>query len=232
MKLLWQQIGSLQITDLLSKSTTLDGVVLDHEHGVFDPVLVSNCISLLDRAGKKSFVRLSHFDRYASRVALDSGVTGLIFSTVDSIEYVKKIRDWCLPHPHGKRGVGLVRSNDFGNSPLLGKKPILVAQVETIECIDLLCQLGDMDIFDYYMIGPYDLSVSIGDPGNFDSKNFKIYIKKIEEQVGVDRIGYHIVSDIKRQYEKYKKYNFLAFGLDTLAIKNHKEEIEELVSSV
>ena len=86
------------------------------------------------------------------------------------------------------------------------------------------------------MIGPYDLSASMGIPGNFDDKGFieaTEEIKRIAEEYSITS-GLHIVEpvvdDIKQRVNE--GYRFIAYSLDTrmldVACKNGLEVFKEL----
>ena len=73
------------------------------------------------------------------------------------------------------------------------------------------------------MIGPYDLSSSLGIPGRFDSPIFKANLKKIEKKTNKSKkfLGIHVVEPDKKLINSYlrKNYTFLIYSLDTILIK-------------
>ena len=172
MKLAWQQIPSTVVSDLLC-NTGLDGVVLDAEHGFFNNETLYNCIQIITSLNKICLVRLTEPSKTLARACLDAGATGLIFSTIETEEQCRAIHEISkFPPFGGKRGLGLVRQNKwgFGKTVLPSEKPILIAQIETVTGIENLQTIVSYN-FDYYMIGPYDLSTSLGDPGNFSNSD-------------------------------------------------------------
>ena len=82
MKLAWQQIASTVVSDILC-ANKLDGVVLDTEHGMFNPETLYACIQVITSNRKKAFVRLIDVDKAAVRSCLDAGADGIIFSTIE-----------------------------------------------------------------------------------------------------------------------------------------------------
>jgi 2-keto-3-deoxy-L-rhamnonate aldolase RhmA len=125
----------------------------------------------------------------------------------------------------GRRGYGLARHNFWGESK--PSYPIIIAQIETAIAVDTFFGWGKGDGDDYsrilgelnyLLIGPYDLSSSLGCAGNFDSEYFKQYMNNIKKNVPSRILGYHIVKDIEKQYFDLKDCGFLAFGLDTLML--------------
>ena len=75
----------------------------------------------------------------------------------------------------------LVRANSWGkDNNLIGKKPTLIAQIETDAAVANLREITSFD-FDYYLIGPYDLSMSMGIPAQFDNN---VFDRSEERRVG------------------------------------------------
>tara|TARA_A100001515_G_C4591478_1_gene216124 strand:- start:1010 stop:1687 length:678 start_codon:yes stop_codon:yes gene_type:complete len=223
MKLAWQQIPSTVISDLLCQNK-LDGVVLDAEHGCFNNEMIYNCIQLITAYGKKCFVRLTEINKTLIRFCLDAGADGLIFSTVESEEQAIQIKELCrFPAYGGRRGLGLVRQNRWGESKLISDPPIIVAQIETKRGVDNLEKISLHD-FDYYMIGPYDLSASLGIPAEFENNKYLKMVEKINKIIDTDKMAVHVPTDVKNQIKKYNNYGIIAVGMDTtILLSGYKE---------
>jgi len=222
MKLLWQQIPAPIITEIFCNSS-FDGVVLDLEHGHFNNENLYSCIQVGTLLKKVILARISHLDKQVIRMALDAGISGIILSTVETKAQAQEFYDYCTyPSAGGVRGQGLVRENKWGEEQLLTRKPILIPQIETTRGVKNIDKISKID-FDYYLVGPYDLSASLGSLGDFNSEDFKKALTKLKRSVG-EKLGFHLPSKIKEQYDDYKNYNFLALGMDTIflieSIKN------------
>lgn len=227
MKLLWQQIPSPLVSEILCNGDG-DGVVLDLEHSVFNPETIYSCIQVIQISKKLAFVRTPPDEKTLARHALDIGCDGIIFSTIEEEKIAKDLLSIVqFPPSRGRRGLGLVRDNLWGLKGLPLRKPITVAQIETIKGITNLSD-RKLDGFDYYLIGPYDLSLSAGHPGDFDDPNFESYLKKFEKSLPPKKRGVHIVKNYQKNFQKYKSWGLLAFGLDTLMIQQGLEKVEKL----
>jgi 2-keto-3-deoxy-L-rhamnonate aldolase RhmA len=224
--LLWKEIGSTVITELLCDSK-FDGIVLDNEHGVFNPETLFSCIQLARASDKQVYVRFAYLDKTPIRMCLDAGCTGIIMSTVETYDQAKDFADFCLYPPCGKRGQGLVRQNGWGKMSLkLDYSPVLIPQIETVEGVSNICDIRSLD-FPYYLIGPYDLSASCGDVGNFESDGFIAQMEILKESLG-DRIGYHLPSDVVNKInEEISSMKFLALGMDTIFIREAVDKLEQ-----
>lgn len=228
MKLLWQQIPSTEVTKIYCNSNC-DGIVLDTEHGVFNNETLFSLIQLINASGKKSFVRITEPTKTFCRLLLDSGISGLIFSTLDSLNDVRDIREWCKFPPEGKRGQGLVSENDWGDKPLQENNVILIAQIENRLGIEKLPFIISSEVFDYYLLGPYDLTADLGCVGDWKNENYILNITKFNELIPQDKRGVHLVSNIEEEYKtKFKDYGFVALGMDTTIIKTNINKIEQL----
>ena len=224
MKFAWQQIPSPVVSEILC-NTMVDGVVIDTEHGFFNNETLFTCIQVIEGCGKLCYVRLTEPNKTLARACLDAGVDGIIFSTVETEEQCRKINEICkFPHYGGKRGLGLVRQNRWGIAPLVTYPPRIIAQVETKTGIDNIKKIFSYD-FDYYMIGPYDLSASLGDPGNFDNKEYLDALRSVKEVVPLHQMAVHIPTDVKNQLKKYQDYGIIAVGMDTTGLLEFYKEI-------
>ncbi len=213
MKLAWQQIPSPTVSEIYS-ITNFDGVVLDTEHGCYNNETLYSCIQIITAHGKKCFVRLTEINKTLIRFCLDAGVTGLIFSTVEDEEQAKQIHELCkYPSAGGYRGLGLIRQNLWGEKNLVSKSPTLIAQIETATAIDNFESIAKYD-FDFYMIGPYDLSASLGIPGEFDNLIYEAAVKAVLDKTEKQKMAAQIPKDIKTSLNLYEGYGILARGMD------------------
>ena len=237
MNLSWQQIPSPIITEIISEH--YDGTVLDTEHGCFNNEALWTCIQVLKLQKKKAFVRLKDISKPMIGMCLDAGADGLIFSTVETREQAKKIIEYSLFPPYGKRGLGLVRQNRWGNDmshfyPNNIKyenrpfDPILIPQIESKKAVNNLKDIMT-DLFDYYLIGPYDLSLSLNIPGKFDNPEFIDYINKIRDLIPEKKRGIHIPKQVNMQIGRYRRYGLLCLGMDTISLMADSKRNRDLI---
>ena len=226
MKLAWQQIPSTIISEIYAFSD-FDGIIIDTEHSPFNNETLFSCIQVIRGYSKKCYIRLAHLDKIVAKMCLDAGCDGIIFSTVESKEQAQEIIDYCrYPAFGGKRGQGLCRENKWGESDLGRHKPDVIAQIETKDGVDNLNDIMECD-FDMYLIGPYDLSASLGCVEDFDNPKYIEYINKISDNIPKEKLGIHLPKDVEKHYPNYKDYGFTALGMDTtLLIEKVKEIIK------
>lgn len=228
MKLSWQQIADTTITEILC-SNNLDGVVLDTEHGCFNPETLFRCIQVATLKNKKCFVRLTSVNKDKIRQCLDAGCDGIIFAMIEELDQVTDIAKHSIyPKNGGSRGLGLVRQNNWGlSNSLVSDSPILIGQIETIKGISNLNLIKDKNVFDYYMIGPYDLSASLGIPGDFNNEKYLKCLSDAINIIGKEKMAVHIPNNVKKELKKYKNYGIIALGMDTTFLIEKYKEIEK-----
>jgi len=177
-----------------------DWIGVDLEHSVIDISEAEQIIRIANLMNKTPLVRLTSNDPDQIKRVMDAGATGIIVPMVECKEDITRASDAMYYEPNGTRGVGLARAQMYGAKfqeyrQDLKLNGILVAQIENISAIDNLDEIFSHASIDAYMIGPYDLSSSMGIPGQFDLQEFINIVKTIQnvaEKYGVPG-GVHIV---------------------------------------
>ena len=214
MNLTLQTIPSTMISEILAQSA-LDGVVLDTEHGCFNNETLYSCIQVITLLNKKCFVRVTDYNKQLIRMCLDANVDGIIFSTYEEEFGGYELISYCNYPTKGKRGCGLVRENKWGKEPLCQKSPILIAQIETAQAIEHIKTISKIP-FDYFLIGPYDLSSSLGIPGKFDDSRFKYYKSLIYETIPLEKLGLFLPTfDNMKSIDYTTRPKLIIWGMDT-----------------
>lgn len=230
----WLQIPSSDLAEIIGR-LGYDWVALDLEHGAFSRSQLPDIFRAIERWGAVPMARLADVTRRDIKLALDSGAKGVIFPMIESAQELERAIHLSL-YPGGKefaegvRGVGFCRANLFGmdfdeycHSEGSGQEIVIVAQIEHINALKDLDNIFAHPRLDAYMIGPYDLSASMGLTGNFEAPEFLYVLEEIEktaEKHGVPK-GYHVVEpDEKALRDKISEgYSFLAYGIDAVFIK-------------
>ena len=111
------------------------------------------------------------------------------------------------------------------------EKKIIIAQIESREAIDNFRDLVSLETVDAFMVGPYDLSASLGVAGNFKSKKFINALKFIENisRKFLIPLGIHVFNkDENLSLLKKRGYRFIAFSTDgEILNKNYKKPIQK-----
>ena len=234
----WQMIGNTSISEILC-GCNFDWVVIDMEHTGIDVNDALELIRVIDLAGKVPAVRVSVNDFTIIKRVLDSGAKIIIVPMVMNKEDAEKAVNAVYYPPRGTRGVGLSRAQGYGFSFEEYKKnfeneAVVVAQIEHIEAIKNLKDIESVEGIDATIIGPYDLSGSLGHPGEFEREDFREALESYEKtsrKVGKP-MGYHMVQPTKENVSELvdKGYKFIALGFDSYFIgKQCRDMLSEVV---
>lgn len=234
----WQTIGNTSITEILCDAG-FDWITIDMEHTGIDISNALELIRIIDLCGKIPAVRLSVNDFTLIKRVLDCGARIIIVPMVMSGEDARRAVNAVYYPPKGTRGVGLARAQGYGFGFELYKQnfedeALVVAQIEHIEAINNLEEILNTDGIDATIIGPYDLSGSLGYPGDFERSDFTDALRKYEElsrEKGTP-MGFHITDPTKEKLDELmeKGYSFIALGFDSFFIGKQCREVLNYVN--
>jgi len=170
----------------IMKSAGCDFVLFDMEHSGFSIETVKSSIRYMQSAELPMIVRVPsrEYDHIA-RVC-DMGAEGIMLPMVGSASEAQRIVDSVKYYPQGKRGVALqVAHDDYRAGAVKDKlaaaneRTTIFAQIETAEGVENVSSIAAVDGVDCLWVGHFDLSVSLGVPGEFESAKFKKAIDKV-----------------------------------------------------
>jgi 2-keto-3-deoxy-L-rhamnonate aldolase RhmA len=152
-----------------------DYVFIDMEHGAYDLETVQDMIAASNAAGITPIVRVAELLYSLVARLLDAGALGIILPRVEDPKLLEEAASWMRFPPLGKRGYGV-------NAAMIGYEKhsfaeiiehqnannMLVVQFETKLAIDRADELLAVPGVDVAMVGPADLSISLGVPGEFE----------------------------------------------------------------
>ena len=226
----WLQIPHSSVAEILGKSG-YDWVAVDLEHGSIGIHQLPDLFRALELGGTLPLARLAKGSPKDCQQVLDAGAGGVIVPMVESAKNLTLIRDACRWPPAGKRGVGFSRANLFGKNfesySKESQEPFLVAMIESILAVDNLEKILLVKGLDAILIGPYDLSASMGIVTQFENPKFKEKMKKIRSLCSAANIpcGVHVVKP--SQEELQQKINegdrFLAYSADSVFLNYFSE---------
>ena len=220
----WITLNNPSIAEIMADAG-FDWLCVDLEHSTTDYNEAQLLISAIQSKGIKAYVRVGENNARIIKRVLDAGADGIIVPSVNSKEDAIKAVNAVNYPPIGKRGVGLARAQNYGFNfedyrDGKAKNITLIVQIEHINAINELEEIINTDGIDGTFIGPYDLSGSIGKPGNWDDEDVKEALVKYEKIAKkYDKLmGFHVVPpDYNLVNDKIDKgYNFIAFGFDAI----------------
>ncbi|MBT3509951.1 MAG: 2,4-dihydroxyhept-2-ene-1,7-dioic acid aldolase [Nitrospina sp.] len=218
----WITLAHPAIAEIMSRRG-FDWVTVDLEHSVINIREAEELIRVIDLCGNTPLVRLSSNDPVQIKRVMDAGSAGVILPMVRSLEDIDKAFSAIHYPSAGARGVGLARAQGYGvrfqeYKGWLEKNAVLIAQIENIDAVNNIESILSSDKVDGYLIGPYDLSASMGVPGDLDHPDVITAIKKIKH-AGLSTKkpgGLHVVEPDPQKLDSLINdgFLFLAYSVD------------------
>ena len=199
----WQQIQSIEISKILSHSK-YDWIALDLEHGAFDNSFLNHAFDIITSNGCLPLARIKKPDKFEARFVLDYGAAGIIIPMIETRQQLEEIVNEIIWPPGGKRGVGFCNANGYGEHfneySKEANKPFIIAMIENKVALENIDDILATKNLDAIIIGPYDLSASLGVTGDFSNKKFLKYKNNIFKSCKKAKIpfGFHIVDPEKK----------------------------------
>ena len=218
----WLSLAHPAIAEIMVKAR-FDWVTIDLEHSVITTREAEEMIRVIDLGGSVPLVRLSSNDSVQIKRMMDAGASGVIVPMVNSLEDVERAVSAVHYPEKGTRGVGLARAQGYGttfqgNLDWLKNEAVIIVQIEHINAVENIEAILSCDDVDGYIIGPYDLSASMGLHGQFEHPDVVAALKKIREVGAVLKKpgGLHIVEPNPEELKSRIKegFQFLAYSVD------------------
>ena len=219
----WMQIPHGSVAEIMGQAG-YDWVALDLEHGAIAVDQLPDLCRALELGGTLPLARLAHGHAKDCKQALDAGAGGVIVPMIEDAQQLEAVRSACRWPPAGTRGVGFSRANLFGKRFLAYREeaqaPLLVAMIEHIRAVDSLDAILKVEGLDAVLIGPYDLSASMGLPAQFADPRFCDALQRIQRTARHHSVacGIHVVAadpaELRRRREE--GYCFIAYSIDAV----------------
>ena len=218
----WIMMGNTMSVEVMALAG-FDWLVVDIEHTSIDLETTLALISSIQAHDMKALVRVSKNEEVVIKRVLDMGADGIIVPMVNSKEDALEAVSYAKYPPFGKRGVGLNRAQKYGTKfeeykKWVDEELVIIAQIEHIDAVENIDDILQVEGIDGTIIGPYDLSGSMGFPGEFDRDDVKQAVHKVLDRCKVYNMpsGFHVVdTDPKNiQLKIDQGCTFLAYGID------------------
>lgn len=218
----WISLAHPAIAEIMA-GAGFDWIAVDLEHSVITIREAEELVRVIDRCGSVPLVRLAANDPVLIKRVMDAGAHGVIVPMVNTAEEARKAVEAVYYPPRGTRGVGLARAQGYGNSfenycKWLDRNAVVIVQIEHIKAVINLESILAVEGVDGFIVGPYDLSGSLGVPGQFE------HVEMIDAMARIHAImkkspkaaGFHVVEpDISRVQQYIREgYVLLAYSVD------------------
>jgi len=184
-------LGSATAVEIAAQ-TGFDWLLLDFEHGSGYLSELRTQLLAASQSSAATIVRLPSINADLVKFAMDSGAAGVMFPYVANADEAAQAVQTMKYPPMGSRGVAqVIRATEYGRHwqsylAEANAKSLVVVQIETPEAADQADAIAAVEGVDVLFVGPMDLSVNSGHPGDFTQPGFIDLLK-------------HVVSACQRQ---------------------------------
>ena len=228
----WLSFADLQVAEMMA-TAGFEWLVIDMEHTSTSVSEMRALIQVVSLAGAAPFVRVGANDPLLIKRALDAGSVGIVVPMVNSPDEARAAVDAVYYPPKGLRGVGLARAQKYGEgfeAYRAGQEDqlSLFVQIEHYRAVEQLDAIMAVDGVDGFIVGPYDLSGSLGVPGQFDHPKVEEALAEVARYAaaGAKPAGMHVVhSDPERLRGCIESgYRFIAYGTEMIFLSEKLKE--------
>jgi 2-keto-3-deoxy-L-rhamnonate aldolase RhmA len=225
----WITLAHPAIAEIMARAG-FDWLTIDLEHSAITIREAEELIRVISLSGVPPLVRLTSNDSNQIKRVMDAGAHGVIVPMVNSREDAKKAVQSLYYPPVGQRGVGLARAQGYGTSfsayqKWLEDEAVIIVMIEHIDAVNNLEEILTVPGIDGFIIGPYDLSTTMGIPGRFEDPRMVEAIEKIRtisSALGKTG-GLHVVEPDSAKLREAigNGFRFLAYSLDIRILDVH-----------
>lgn len=163
-----------------------DFVIIDNEHGPFNIETIADLSRTAKHLGLTPMVRVPDLAYPYLAQSLDSGAQGVMIPRIFDAQQVREAVQMMKYPPLGRRGCALSRGHtNFKAGPLVetmesaNEETLLMIQIETQAAVDNIEEIVTTPGVDVTLVGPTDLSIALGVPGQLDSPKLHAAIEKM-----------------------------------------------------
>lgn len=201
-----------------------DWLFVDAEHSPLDPAQLQR---VMQGAGKETpcLIRLPSAGDVPIKKALDAGAAGIIVPQINSARAAEAVVRMAKYAPDGQRGVGVSRAHGYGMSfqeyvSSANDEVAVVVQAEHIEAVRHIDEIVAVPGIDAVLVGPYDLSASLGKLGQVDDPEVRAAIDRVTEACLKADVRLGIFGMTAAAVKPYidSGYTLIVAGIDTVLL--------------
>jgi len=185
------QLCSANVIECLGR-TGFDFVVIDTEHSALEAETATEYVRAAQLTGITPLARARGVDRASILKLLDIGMAGIVVPCARGIEDIKAVVSYAKFFPVGERGYCPTRKDGWGfasptdggmmeNMAAFNRETLLIPQCETLGVLEHIEEIAAMDGVDGIFVGPFDLSIAMGIPGQFADECFQAALHRVRK---------------------------------------------------
>lgn len=231
------QLRSAEIPRLIA-AAGFNWIFLDTEHGSFDFETVQDMCRVAKMSGLCPLVRPAGIEYSIVARSLDCGAQGIIFPRMEDPRLLETALSWARYPPVGTRGYGLQPNQlDYEKKPFsaiidhVNANTLTVLQIETQKGVEARDEILSVPGLDAVMIGPADLSIALGVPGEFEHPKLIAAMEAIRDTCISKGIapGTHTRSVAMARFWKERGMRFLGCGSEIMFLAEKTAETARAV---
>jgi 4-hydroxy-2-oxoheptanedioate aldolase len=219
-----------------------DFVILDMEHAPGAPNSIMGQVRAAELRGMDVLARVPNTERATVLRTLDIGVSGILAPQVNDLPTAQAFIEASLYPPLGCRGFAGVRASGYGAMPIpeyiakANSVLLRMVQCETEQAVREIEPIASIEAIDLIFIGPYDLSLSLGVPGDmFHPKMAEAVDKVLAVCKKLNKpTGIFVSSPEEARTRIHQGFTLIAYSMDTriiaAAIKNITNTLRSMVN--
>ncbi len=206
------------------KQANMDFVFLDSEHMPLGRETLATMCTIYSSIGITPMVRIPSPDPILACTALDGGASAILAPYIETVEQVKALVGAVKYRPlKGEKLKQILDGIEIPDEKLKNyiddrcKENLLFINIESKPAVDNLHELLSVPGLDGVIIGPHDLSCSLGLPEEYDHPVFEELVSKIINECNIRKlgIGIHLSEEPEQQIKwAHKGTNIILHSSD------------------
>lgn len=235
----WLSIGSAEVASIFAAAKG-HFVGIDLEHSTIELSTAQMIIRVCHEYDRACLPRIFPGDIQQMRRLLDAGADGVIVPQISALDEIERVADGLRYPPDGKRGFGVAAAHTYGRGfneyvRSANESLSLMIQVETAAGVENIDALTAHPVVDAVMVGPYDLSGSLGVPGCLDAPRVMQACDTVIaacKRRGIS-CGMHLVYPTLEEVQRHfgRGFTFLVLGSDIFNLWKRGEEIDQIINA-
>ena len=220
--------------------TGFDYVIIDNEHSPIEAETSAQLIRATELSGLTPLVRVRENSRPAILKLLDVGAQGIVVPNIRTVDEAKEIVSYAKYRPVGDRGFCPSRKDGWGFDGALSVREtmdffnenvLLFLQCETAEALACVEDIAAVEGVDGLFIGPFDLSIAMGIPGEFENPAFKEALARVRKAAHDNgKLCLIFAGTPEKTIENFAEgYDSVAYGMDAgILISSFREKVDQI----
>lgn len=239
----WVSVGHPAVAET-SAGQGFDFVAVDTEHAPTSVETLPNLLRAVEAApgDAATVVRVAWNDPVRIKRVLDAGPDGLMAPMIESADDARALVEAARYPPEGRRGLAASRASDYGRNldeyvATANERILVVAQVESARGVENARGIAAVDGIDALLVGPADLSASLGAFGEYDGEAFGDAVDASLDAAHAESVAVGTLATTPARIDDFvaRGFDFLVAGHDvgyladgeTAARERYEKAVEE-----